>query len=131
MAMKGLVPFAVLCGLLIGCGQTQPTLSGGKPVEHWIQALNDPDARVRKEAASKLGNAGPANSAVLPALIAALKDTDAKVRCEVILALVKFGPDATEAVPDLTELQTSDSDARVRAYAAEALEKIQKSKYRE
>jgi HEAT repeat protein len=126
--MKRIFVNAVLCGLLIGCGQTQPTLSGGKPVEHWVQALKDPDARVRKEAASKLGNAGPANSAVFPALVAALKDPDAKVRCEVIFALVKFGSDANEAVPILTELQKLDSDARVRTYAAEALEKIQKGK---
>src|ERR1700682_37907 len=128
MAMRRLVVTAVLCGLLVGCGKTHPTLAGGKPVEHWVQALRDPDARVRKEAASKSGNAGPASSAVLPALIAALKDPDAKVRCEVILALVKFGPDASEAVPILTELQKSDSDARVRSYSAEALEKIQKGK---
>jgi len=119
---------AVLCGFLIGCGQSQPTLSGGKPIEHWLQALKNPDARVRKEAASKLGNAGPANSAVLPALIAALRDSDAKVRCEVILALVKFGFDANEAVPILTELQKSDNDARVRSYSAEALEKIQQGR---
>ena len=126
--MRRLVVVAVLCGLLVGCGQTQPTLSGGKPLEHWVQALKDPDARVRKEAASKLGNAGPANSAVLPALIAALRDSDPKVRCEVILALVKFDADAKEAVPILTELQKSDCDARVRTYAGEALEKIQKRK---
>jgi HEAT repeat protein len=128
MAVKRLGVIAVLCGLLIGCGKAQPTLSGGKPVEHWVQALKNPDARVRKEAASKLGNAGAANSAVLPALVTALKDPDAKVRCEVILALVKFGPDANEAVPILTELQKSDSDARVRTYAGEALEKIQKGR---
>ena len=126
--MRRLFVIAFLCGLLVGCGQTQPTLSGGKPVEHWIQALHDPDARVRKEAASKLGNAGAASSAVRPALLAALKDHDAKVRCEVILALVKFGFDANEAVPILTELQKSDNDARVRSYSAEALEKIQQGR---
>jgi HEAT repeat protein len=126
--MRRLVVIAFLCGWLPGCDQAQPTLSGGKPVEHWVQALNDPDARIRKEAASKLGNAGPASPAVLPSLVAALKDPDAKVRREVILALVKFGPDANEAAPDLAELQKSDRDARVRTYAAEALEKIQKSK---
>jgi HEAT repeat protein len=128
VAVERLGAIAVLCGLLIGCGKAQPTLSGGKPVEHWIQALQDRDARVRKEAASKLGNAGPVNSDALPALVASLKDPDAKVRCEVILALVKFGCEANEAVPILTELQRSDSDARVRNYAAEALEKIQNGK---
>jgi HEAT repeat protein len=126
--MQRLFLVAVLGGLAFGCGQAEPTLSGGKPVEHWVQALNDSDARVRKEAASKLGNAGPVNAAVLPALVAALRDPDAKVRCEVILALVKFGPDARDAVPTLTEMQQSDRDARVRSYAAEALERIQKGK---
>jgi HEAT repeat protein len=126
--MQRLFLFAFLCLLAFGCGQAQPTLSGGKPVEHWIRALDDSDSRVRKEAASKLGNAGPVNAAVLPALVAALKDPDAKVRCEVILALAKFGTDAKDAVPTLTELQQSDRDARVRSYAAEALERIQNGK---
>ncbi|HEV3256000.1 MAG TPA: HEAT repeat domain-containing protein, partial [Gemmataceae bacterium] len=94
-----LVTVAVLAALLSGCGKPQPTTAGGKPVSYWVEALHDRDARLRKQAAFKLGNVGPADAAALPALIGALKDRDARVRCEAILALVKFGPDAKEAIP--------------------------------
>src|SRR5947209_3679623 len=108
-----------------GCGAARPTLAGGKPVSHWTEALRDPDPRVRKEAAAKLGNVGPADPSALAALTGALKDADAAVRREVILALVKCGPAAREAVPALEELRRHDRDPQVRAYAGRALEKIQ------
>jgi len=91
----------------------------------WAEALRDRDARVRKKAAFTLGNIGPSDPAVLPALMGALTDADAGVRCEAILALLKYGPGAREAIPALTEIQEKDRDARVRAYAAQALEKLQ------
>src|SRR5205807_393904 len=97
---------------------------GGKPVEHWVNALNDPDPRLRKTAAMKLGNIGQADPAVLPALEAALQDRDSSVRAEVILGLVKFRADAKSAIPKLTELRLRDPDAKVRDYAAKAIEKI-------
>src|SRR5439155_16911918 len=80
--------------LLGGCGKEQPMLAGGKPVSHWVQALQNPDPKVRKQAAFKLGNVGPADPTALPALIEALKDRDAGVRREAILALLKCGPAA-------------------------------------
>jgi HEAT repeat protein len=111
---------------LVGCGQVPPTLSGGKPVMHWVEVLKtSPDARSRKEAAFKLGNVGPADPAAYPALVDALKDRDARVRCEVILALVKFGSVAQDAVPVLSELCERDRDPQVRSYAARARERIQ------
>jgi HEAT repeat protein len=103
-----------------GCDRPQPPMAGSK----WAEALHDPDAKVRKRAAFTLGNIGPSDAAVLPALIGALKDADAGVRCEAILALVKYGAGAREAVPALTEVQEKDRDARVRAYAAKALDKL-------
>ena len=106
---------------LCGCGRAQPTMAGGK----WAEALRDPDAKVRKKAAFTLGNIGPSDPAVLPALTGALKDADAGVRCEAVLALLKYGPDAKEAIPELTEVREKDRDAKVRAYAAKALEKLQ------
>jgi HEAT repeat protein len=112
--------------VLSGCGKGQPTLAGGKPVSYWVQALHDPDARVRKKAVFKLGNAGAADASVLPALLRALKDVDAAVRCEAILALLKLGPPAREALPILGELERSDRDARVRACATRALEKLRR-----
>jgi HEAT repeat protein len=115
----------ILVVSLGGCTQTPPTLSGGKPVSHWVAALHSPDARVRKEAAFKLGNVGPADESVLPALMDALKDPDAAVRHEVIVALVKYGDGAQAAVPALGELKRHDPDPRVRADAARALEKLE------
>ena|ERR1035438_3194674 len=116
--------FALL--LLSGCRKAEPPLSGGKPVNHWVQVLKDEnDPSLRKTAAFKLGNVGPTDPVVLPALTGALKDADANVRCEAILALVKCGPAAKEAVPALTEVQNQDRDAKVRSYAGKALEKLQ------
>lgn len=110
---------------LLGCGTSQPP-ELGKHVERWVQALNDPDPKVRKNALLKLGNIGPADEAVLPALLGALADVDATVRREAILALVKYGPGAREAIPQLTDLRQHDRDARVRNYAAKALEKFER-----
>jgi HEAT repeat protein len=115
--------FVMLLFSLSGCGSAEPRMAGGK----WATSLRDPDARVRKKAAFTLGNIGPSDAAVLPALIKALKDADAGVRCEAILALLKYGPGAGEALPDLTEIRHKDRDAKVRAYAARALEKLKES----
>jgi HEAT repeat protein len=116
----------VLVAALGGCGKSPPTLAGGKPVTYWVEALRDPDARQRKTAAFKLGNAGPADPAVLPALLAALQDPDPVVRREVILSLVKFGPAAREAVPVLEGLGERDPDPEVRAAAAKGLERLRR-----
>jgi HEAT repeat protein len=115
---------AVVCLVLVGgCGKSAPQMAHGKPVADWVQALQDPDARVRKKAAGVLGNVGAIDPAVVPALAAALKDRDAGVRNEAVLALLKMGPAAQEAGPALAEAQT-DRDPRVRTYAAQALQRI-------
>jgi HEAT repeat protein len=114
----------ILAVALGGCGPAPPTLSGGKPVTHWVEALRDPDARQRRTAAFKLGNAGPADAAVLPALVEALRDPEAAVRREAIVALVKFGPGAREATGTLNNLRELDPDPGVRADAARALERL-------
>ncbi|HKI38680.1 MAG TPA: HEAT repeat domain-containing protein [Gemmataceae bacterium] len=117
-----LIGVGVLLALfVVGCGRAQPTMAGGK----WAAVLRDPDITLRKKAAFTLGNIGPTDPAVLPALIGALRDPDAGVRREVILALVKCGPAAREAVPTLDELRQQDRDPQVRAYAGRALEKLQ------
>ena len=118
------IPLVVLLG---GCSKAQPPLAGGKPVAHWVEALQSPDAKARKRAAFKLGNVGPADPAALPALIGALKDRDAGVRQEAILALLKCGPAAREAIPALSDLQKSAPDAQTRTYAAKALANLQSS----
>jgi HEAT repeat protein len=113
-----------LATFLIGCGRGAPPLSGGKPVSYWIEALQERDAKLRKKAVTKLGNAGPIDPEVYPALIEALKDADAQVRCEAILSLLKFGPGAKDAIPILEEMQKNDRDSQVRSYAEKAVEKL-------
>jgi HEAT repeat protein len=117
------LPLVGLLVLLVGCGKPPATLSHGKPVAYWVQALQDSDVKVRRRAVQSLGNVGVADPATVPALIGAAKDRDAKVRGEAILALLRIGPDAREAIPVLTEAQ-KDKDAQVRSYAAKALQKI-------
>ena len=115
--------------LVVSCSSCMapPEVDTGPRVEHWIEALRESDARVRKEAAFKLGNLGLTEpERIVPALMGALRDADAAVRCEAILALLKCGPDAEEAVGELSELQQNDGDPRVREYAGEALEKLGK-----
>ena len=119
-----LLTLVFLLLFLNGCGRSAPTLAGGKPVSHWVEELHNPDAKLRKEAAFKLGNVGITDAQALPALLGALTDPDATVRCEVILALVKFGSAAREAVPKLLEYHEHDPDPKVREYAGKALAKV-------
>ncbi len=115
---------ATLLIALGGCSAT-PAPDTGARVRHWIEALHEPSAKVRKEAAFKLGNLGLTDPAsVVPALTGALKDTDAGVRREAILALVKCGPAARDAAGALAHVQQRDRDARVRDYAAKALTRL-------
>jgi HEAT repeat protein len=114
----------LLAALPAGCGKARPALAGGKPVSHWVEALRDPDARVRKRAVAKLGNVGPGDPSVLPALVGALKDRDPGVRGEAVLAVLKCGPAAGEAVPVLAELERQDPAPEVRSRAARALERL-------
>jgi hypothetical protein len=118
----------LLVCLLIGCGQPKPMLAGGKPVSHWLKALQDPDPKVRKTAVAKLGNVAMVDSAALPAVLGSLKDPDAVVRREAILALLKCGPEANQSIPTLQEMKRNDPNAQVRSYAAQALEKLQEGK---
>jgi HEAT repeat protein len=111
-----------LTSLICGCSNA-PTMAHYKPVSHWVQSLQDPSPRVRKQAVTILGNVGPADPAAIPALTAAVKDSDVTVRREAILALLKLGRHAQHAVPALTEAQ-NDEDPRVRLYATKALERI-------
>jgi HEAT repeat protein len=109
---------------LSGC-KARPVADTGPRVRHWIEALRGPDAKLRKEAAFKLGNLGLTDPvSAVPALTTALEDVDAGVRREAILALLKCGPTAKQAVAKLTEVERKDHDAMVRDHAARALEKL-------
>src|ERR1700730_17168731 len=118
-----LIAFAAMMCVASGCGQSAPTLAHGQPVEHWVQALRDPDAKVRKRAADVLGNVGAADATVVPALAGAVKDSDRAVREATVLALLKMGPAARDAMPALA-LASKDSDAKGRSHAARALENL-------
>jgi HEAT repeat protein len=99
--------------------------AGGQSLSYWLEALHDKDPAKRHKAATKLGNIGPGEPAVIPALVAAVKDPDATVRSEAVLSLLKFGPQAKDAVPVLTEA-LKDPDAKVRQYAEKALAAVQR-----
>jgi len=123
--MRVLFVAAVLAGLA-GCGGPKDVTAGGKPIEYWFEALSSPDARLRREAVTKLGHVGPENTAVLPALVAALRDADAEVRRASVLALSTCGEAGREAIPALVEVRRSDPSARVRDHAARALAALER-----
>jgi HEAT repeat protein len=123
--MRFLFPLLLLSVLSTGCSkELEATLSGGHPVSYWVQQLQSKDLKERKQAAFKLGNVGPSDPSVVPALLTALKDGKPEVRCEAILALVKCGAEAKAALPMLAELKQRDRDAKVREYAGKAVEKL-------
>ena len=125
MPLRTYITAAILIAAA-GCGRSEPMLAGGKPVEYWIGAIKGPDSALRKKAAFKLGNVGPADARALPALMEALQDSDAAVRREAIAAVAKFGSAAKDAIPALAELR-ADRDARVRADADRASKLLDKA----
>jgi HEAT repeat protein len=108
-----------------GCARKGPTLAGGKPSADWVAALDNADAGQRKKAVHKLGNIGPADAAVVPAVVKALQDPDPLVRREAIAALAGFGKHGKAALPALREIQQSDEDPQVREDAGRAIARLQ------
>lgn len=90
-----------------------------------IEALHDPDARVRHHAGSMLHSiAGESPiEAAIPPLINALRDTDDDVRLVAANALAACGPRAKGAVAELKKLLHDECDY-VRRAAARALDNI-------
>ena len=113
-----------------GCGRSDGPKGkyfGGEPVEHWLEAIKNPDPKVRKKAADVLGNVGPADPRAVPALIEAVKDRDAKVRDAAVLGLSKIGTPASSAGPVLEEA-TKDKDPAIRSHAVAALDRVRGNK---
>jgi hypothetical protein len=116
--------FIPLALFAIGCSASpEAGRDGDKPTSYWVQALQSPDAQVRKKAADVLGNVGPSDPAAIPALIKALDDNEAKVRDAAVLALSKLGRVAEKAADALDGLK-SDPDRTVRQHAAQAARRV-------
>ncbi len=94
---------------------------GSTAIPVLIEALNDPDINIRKNAAFALGSMGAEAIEAVPALLAALKDADQSLRMDVAVALRHIGPTSTEvlefAIADLTNTLT-DENPQVRQGAA-------------
>ena len=106
---------------LLPCFKVDPASEGAVPV--LVEALDDEDSSVRKDAAIALGQIGPASKGAVPVLIGTLKDDDADVREAAVYTLGRIGPAAKEAVPALIET-LKDEDIYVRLYTAGALGQI-------
>jgi HEAT repeat protein len=98
--------------------ETLPTRgSEGLTVSEMVQALTDPDATVRKAAASRLGFSGTADREAIHSLLRAVKDGDESVRFAAIDALGQIGPAAAPVIPALMA-ECRDLDSFDRAIEA-------------
>jgi hypothetical protein len=88
-----------------------------------IQALHDPDAGVRSQAARALGEMGPAAADAVPALAQVLWGNDVPLVHEAVQALGRMGPAAREAAPDLC-LIVKAVDGPLQDLAADAMVSI-------
>src|SRR5262245_20251157 len=124
MRPVALVLMVCLCAPGCGGGDVPKEKSfGGRPVEHWLEALKGRDPNARRKAAEVLGNVGPIDPRAVPALIGAVKDRDARVRDAAVLSLSKIGPPAASAEAALQEA-AKDDDPAVRSHAAAALSRV-------
>ncbi len=110
--------------VVVGCGPNQPLTTHRHSVEHWVKALQTADVQTRVRAVRALEHAGRVDATARSAVLAALKDKEAPVRRQACLSLLALGPAAGEAIPLLTQA-LRDPDAKVRTYAAKALESLQ------
>jgi hypothetical protein len=88
-----------------------------------VEALKDPDARVRSAAGWALSQIGAGGATAVPALAASLSDPNPLVRSISAVALREMGDRALSAVQALAKA-LSDSVPYVRAPAADAIAKI-------
>jgi len=96
----------------------------GEPVEHWLEAMKAPDAKLRRRAAEVLGNVGPVDLRSITALADALSDPDRRVRDQAILGLSKLGPVAKASAPAIQKLLQHEQDPQVVAHANAALSRV-------
>jgi HEAT repeat protein len=114
----------VLIFIGFGCGPALEPIAGGKPVDHWIEASQNEDPKVRVEAIKKLGNIGNKVPEAISTIIDALADKSAAVRKEAIYAVVRNRRACAAAVPILDEMKDNDPDPAIRKIADEAYENL-------
>src|SRR5262249_51653169 len=112
-----LVPRArfVLLGWLRG-----ESFHQGRPTSYWVHLLQSGKDQERANAAEAVGERGPANADVVPALRAGLEDEDEHVLRNAATSLGQIGPDAVPAVPALVRA-LKDKDGLFRLEVARAL----------
>src|SRR5262249_19413967 len=100
----------------------RPTI-GKQAIPLLLQALKDPAAEVRANAAASLGLIGSDAKAAVPPLIGALEDKDASARTAAAAALGNLGETARAAVPALVRA-LRDPDRRVGLGAVSSLRQL-------
>ena len=70
------------------------------PVSEWVEALANPSAGVRREAAAALEQLGPKAAGALLPLLGALRDDDMMVRTHAVVALGRLGSISTRPLTD-------------------------------
>src|SRR4051812_32058625 len=89
-ALGGMGGFLVVRGLR---ADAAPAAGAAKrSIQEWAEALTDPSAAVRREAAAALSGAGPAAASAMRALLDAIRDDDVMVRAHAVVALSRLGP---------------------------------------
>lgn len=105
-----------------------PILAGGREVESWLTALQDPDPKVRRQAVLKLGNVGDADPDVEQGLSGALSDRDPQVRRDAVFAVVKLQQPGDEIVSQLETMSRDDNEPGIRDVATRALARLNRSR---
>jgi hypothetical protein len=96
----------------------RPRLTHDSTSAALIAALQFPDAQVRKQAASLLGDQGPKSRDAVGPLTNLAERTQDSARLEAVVALGKIGPEASPAVPALIKLLTASGTIREAAVRA-------------
>ena len=109
--------------LVRGKATTDLITIGEPAVPAIVPLLSDPEARIRRTAATTLWGMGVKARQAVPQLAAALSDSDASVRASAAMALGSIGPEARNAVPALIGA-LRDRDGNVRLWAVKALGEI-------
>ena len=124
---RRLVIFGFVASLLTGCGAKEPYRSGGRTGAYWMQALKQPDVKLRRKAALKIGPIMVTHDACRSAAIEALRDEDAQVRLAAIRLLKVYATShAASVAPALRRLEQTDPDLAVRQAAKLAIQEFDK-----